>query len=50
MLSSAGVGVTAGAPGNYLVSLQVAWRTRGTLPASDPDRRPRVWLSVQKWL
>jgi hemolysin activation/secretion protein len=50
VLSSAGVGLTAGTPGNYLLSLQVAWRTRSVQPASDPDRRPRVWLSLQKWL
>ena len=52
-LASAGVGVTAGSYGsygNYLLSLQLAWRTTSDAPASDPDRKPRVWLSVQKWL
>ena len=33
-----------------LASLQLAWRTTGDRPVSDPDRGPRVWLSVQKWL
>lgn len=50
VLSSAGVGFTAGGWGDYLLSLQLAWRTRNTLPVSDPDRKPRVWLSLQKWL
>ena len=49
-LASAGVGFGAGVAGDYLLSLQVAWRTTGALPASDPDRRPRAWLSLQKWL
>ena len=49
-LASAGFGLTAGTWGNYLATLQLAWRTTGDRPASDPDRRPRVWLSVQKWL
>ena len=49
-LASVGVGVTAGTVGNYVASLQLAWRTRSDRPLSDPDRRPRVWLSLQKWL
>ena len=49
-LGSAGVGFTAGQPGNFLGSLQLAWRTTSDKPQSDPDRTPRVWLSVQKWL
>lgn len=49
-LASAGFGVTVGAWGNYLATLQLAWRTTGGRPASDPDRTPRIWLSVQKWL
>ncbi|HEX7890012.1 MAG TPA: ShlB/FhaC/HecB family hemolysin secretion/activation protein [Ramlibacter sp.] len=49
-LASAGFGVTAGSWGNWLANLQLAWRTTGDKPVSDPDRRPRIWLSVQKWL
>jgi hemolysin activation/secretion protein len=49
-LASAGIGVTAGSWGHWLASLQLAWRTTGDRPVSDPDRGPRVWLSVQKWL
>lgn len=49
-LGSAGVGVHAGTYGDYLVSLQLAWRTTHAQPASDPDRKPRAWLSLQKWL
>jgi hemolysin activation/secretion protein len=50
VLSSAGAGLSAGLYGGYLLSLQLAWRTRDVAPASDPDRKPRVWLSLQKWL
>lgn len=49
-LGSVGAGLTAGGYGGYLASLQLAWRTTGRAPASDPDRKPRVWLSLQKWL
>ncbi|HYF17333.1 MAG TPA: ShlB/FhaC/HecB family hemolysin secretion/activation protein [Ramlibacter sp.] len=48
-LSSAGFGVTVGTFGNYLLTTQLAWRLDRP-PASEPDRRPRVWLSLQKWL
>ena len=49
-LSSVGLGLTAGTFGKYLVTTQLAWRTDSTRPASDPDKRPRFWLSLQKWL
>ena len=49
-LASVGLGMTAGNFGNYQLSLQAAWRTTHDQPASDPDRKPRVWLSLQKWL
>lgn len=49
-LASAGVGLAAGTWGDWLATLQLAWRTSGDRPQSDPDRRPRVWLSLQKWL
>ncbi|HEY1229333.1 MAG TPA: ShlB/FhaC/HecB family hemolysin secretion/activation protein [Ramlibacter sp.] len=48
-LRAAGLGLTAGNVGNYQVSAHVAWRlSRAAL--TDPDRRPRVWVSLQKWL
>jgi hemolysin activation/secretion protein len=49
-LSSIGVGLSAGVYGDFLFSAQFAWRTDATHPASDPDRKPRFWFSVQKWL
>ena len=48
-LGSVGLGLTAGRYGDYLLTTQLAWRT-DRAPASDPDRRPRLWLSLQKWL
>ncbi|TFZ08149.1 ShlB/FhaC/HecB family hemolysin secretion/activation protein [Ramlibacter humi] len=48
-LSSVGIGLTAGTFGNWLVSTQLAWRLNRA-PGTDPDKHPRVWLSLQKWL
>ena len=48
-LSSAGIGLTLGTWGKYLLTTQLAWRL-DRAPASDPDKKPRVWLSLQKWL
>jgi hemolysin activation/secretion protein len=48
-LSSAGIGMNVGSWGNFLVTAQLAWRL-DRAPASDPDKKPRVWLSLQKWL
>lgn len=48
-LSSFGLGLTAGVYGDYLLTTQLAWRT-GRAPLSDPDKRPRLWLTFQKWL
>lgn len=48
-ISSVGLGLTAGLYGNYLLTTQLAWRT-DRVPGSDPDRRPRLWMSLQKWL
>jgi hemolysin activation/secretion protein len=50
VLSSAGVGLAAGTWGDWLATVQIAWRTSADRPQSDPDRRPRAWLSLQKWL
>ena len=48
-LRAAGLGVTAGTVGNYQLAAHVAWRlSRAAI--TDPDRRPRVWVSLQKWL
>lgn len=49
-LSSAGIGLSAGTVGDYLLSAQLAWRTDRTVPTIEPDKRPRLWLSFQKWL
>lgn len=49
-LSGAGIGASAGSPGNYLLSFVLAWRTSSDLPTTgDPDRAPRAWLSARKW-
>jgi hemolysin activation/secretion protein len=48
-LSSVGLGLTVGTFGKYLLTTQLAWRLERA-PASDPDKKPRVWLSLQKWL
>lgn len=49
-LSSAGIGLSAGTVGDYLISTQLAWRTGRTVPTIEPDKKPRLWLSLQKWL
>jgi hemolysin activation/secretion protein len=48
-IGSFGLGLTAGTYGNYLLTTQLAWRT-DRAPLSDPDRKPRLWISLQKWL
>jgi hypothetical protein len=48
-LSAFGIGLTAGVYGNYLLTTQLAWRGSRS-PLSDPDKKPRVWLTLQKWL
>jgi hemolysin activation/secretion protein len=49
-LSSAGIGLSAGTVGDYLLSTQLAWRTDRSVPTIEPDKKPRLWLSFQKWL
>ncbi len=49
-LSSAGIGLSAGTVGDYLLTTQLAWRTDRSVPTIEPDKRPRLWLSFQKWL
>ncbi|MDO8276907.1 MAG: ShlB/FhaC/HecB family hemolysin secretion/activation protein [Burkholderiaceae bacterium] len=49
-LSAYGIGFLAGRPGNFLLSASLAWRAGGKAPTTgDPDSRPRLWLSTQKW-
>ncbi|MBI2772710.1 MAG: ShlB/FhaC/HecB family hemolysin secretion/activation protein [Burkholderiales bacterium] len=49
-LDSAGLGVAAGRPGNFVLNASLSWRIGGPLPTTaDPDRSPRLWLSTQKW-
>jgi hemolysin activation/secretion protein len=47
-LSSVGLGLSFGTYGNYLLTTQFAWRTESA-PASE-DRKPRIWVTFQKWL
>jgi len=49
-LSSVGIGLSAGTVGDYLISTQLAWRTDRSVPTMEPDKKPRLWLSFQKWL
>ncbi|MEO8021354.1 ShlB/FhaC/HecB family hemolysin secretion/activation protein [Polaromonas sp.] len=49
-LSSAGIGLSAGTVGDYLLTAQMAWRTDRSVPTIEPDKKPRLWLSFQKWL
>ncbi len=48
-IGSVGLGLTLGTYGSTLLSTQLAWRTDRPA-ASDPDRKPRLWFSLQKWL
>jgi hemolysin activation/secretion protein len=49
-LRSAGLALHAGHSGDLLLNAAIAWRLGSTLPgAGAADRRPRAWLSVQKW-
>jgi hemolysin activation/secretion protein len=48
-LSSVGIGLSAGTVGDYLVSSHLAWRTGSAVPTMEPDKKPRLWLSLQKW-
>ena len=49
-LGSAGIGLSAGTPGDYLLVTQLAWRNGRTVPTIEPDKKPRLWFSLQKWL
>lgn len=49
-LSSIGLGLTVGTFGKYLLVTQLAWRLSSYAPQQAPDKKPRVWVSLQKWL
>ena len=49
-LNSAGFGFTVGTYGKYLLTTQLAWRLDRAPAGGEPDKKPRVWLSFQKWL
>jgi hemolysin activation/secretion protein len=50
VLGSVGIGVLAGRVNHFLITTYLAWRSTHTMPSTgDPDRSPRVWVSVQKW-
>jgi hemolysin activation/secretion protein len=50
-LGSLGVGLVAGRTGNYLFSGTLARALSGAAAgSSEPNRRLRLWLSLQKWL
>jgi hemolysin activation/secretion protein len=48
-LSSLGFGLTAGTYGRWLLSAQLAWRLDRAPSTGDPDKKPRIWFSAQKW-
>jgi len=49
-ISGAGIGLSLGREGNFLVRANVAWSLDKETPVSDPvDRDPRVWLQAIKW-
>jgi hemolysin activation/secretion protein len=49
-LSSLGFGFSVGGYGKYLLTTQLAWRLDRAPAGGEPDKRPRLWLSLQKWL
>lgn len=49
-LAAAGVSIQAGRPGDWLAAAALAWRVGSELPSGgEPDRSPRVWLTIQRW-
>lgn len=47
-LKGAGLGLTLGKEGDFMVRASVAWRIGSEAPLSDADRSPRVWLQASK--
>jgi hemolysin activation/secretion protein len=49
-IAGAGVGVTAGQEGSFIVRANASWRTSKDDPQSDTVQRvPRVWVQAIKW-
>jgi hemolysin activation/secretion protein len=49
-ISGAGIGVSFGREGNFLLRANVAWSLDKETPVSDQaDRDPRVWVQAIKW-
>ena len=49
-IAGAGIGVTAGQEGSFIVRANASWRTSNDNPQSDTvDRVPRVWVQAIKW-
>ena len=48
-IDSIGIGFYAGSEGKLLLTGALAVRLGDPPPATDPDRRPRLWFSAQKW-
>jgi hemolysin activation/secretion protein len=48
-LGGAGVGLSAGQDGNFIVRANVAWRTHGQVESDPAKRSPYVWAQAVKW-
>jgi len=48
-LGGAGVGVSAGQDGNFIVRANMAWRTHGEVESDPAKRTPYVWVQAVKW-
>ncbi|MEQ1854270.1 MAG: ShlB/FhaC/HecB family hemolysin secretion/activation protein, partial [Chthoniobacteraceae bacterium] len=49
-LAGAGVGLSLGKDGDFLLRATAAWRTEGEGPVVDRAKRiPRVWLQAIRW-
>lgn len=49
-LAAAGLSIQAGRAGDWLAAAALAWRVGSELPSGgEPDRSPRLWLTIQRW-
>lgn len=49
-LSAAGISLQMGRPGKLVASAALAWRVGREQPSGgEPDRSPRLWLTIQGW-
>jgi len=49
-LAGAGVGLSLGKDGDFLLRATAAWRTEDEAPVADRTKRiPRVWLQAIRW-